>query len=86
MSVHPSDIDAYIKEKLASGQFHTREEFFLEAARVYRRLESRREQLQKEIEVGIRASEEGRVEPFDLADLKREVLSSMDEFGQPRSI
>ncbi len=59
------DIEQYINEKLASGEFHSREEFTEKAFRVYRELESRHDELRTEIQRRIQRAGQGDSRPLD---------------------
>ena len=68
----PSDIERYVEHKVASGQFASREEFTLEAIRVYRELETRHAELRQEIGRRIELADDGHVAPWDIEEIKAE--------------
>ena len=53
-----SDLDQYVEAKISSGEFGSREAFFLETARIYRELEASHADLKSLINARI-AEEEG---------------------------
>ena len=47
------DLEQYVRGKVASGAFRSREDFLMEAVRGYRELEARHELLKADVRVGI---------------------------------
>lgn len=76
------DLEQYVQQKVASGQFTSPEEFALEAMRLYRDLEGRHESLKKDVQAALEQSQEGRSEPLDMDCIKRELTDELDEQGQ----
>ena len=66
------NIDRYVQQKIASGQFASREEFSREAIRVYRELETQHAELQAEVQRRIAQVERGEVGPLDIEAVKAE--------------
>jgi hypothetical protein len=83
MSIHQQDLDAYIQHKLASGEFGSRDEFFLEAARVYRELEHREQEIRRAVKLGLDEADAGFVLPLDIEAIKRSLAARIDESGRP---
>jgi Arc/MetJ-type ribon-helix-helix transcriptional regulator len=54
MITYPADIEAYIQGKVASGEFQSYEDFATAAARLYREMEQRRDQLRADVQAAIR--------------------------------
>ncbi len=79
-----SDLDRYVDAKIASGEFGSKEEFFLETARVYRELESRHADLKLLLQERIEEANEGELAPLDINAIKAELAQELDEIGQPK--
>ena len=79
-----SDLEQYVQQKVASGRFASREEFALEAMRVYRELEASHESLKGDIQAAIEQSEKGKSELLDLDAIKKELTGELDEQGRGR--
>lgn len=79
-----SDLEHYLDAKVASGEFGSREEFFLEAARIYRQLESRHADLKSLIRERIEEADRGELEPLDIDAIKAELAQELDATGQPK--
>ena len=73
----PRDLDDYVREKLAAGQYGSAAELICEALRTLRKVElavpSAEEDLRREIDLGLREIEEGRVVEWDVAAMKRRI-------------
>lgn len=77
------DIEAYVQQKIASGQFRSREELAIEAIRVYRDLEARHAQLKSDVQAAIDEADQGRLEPLDIDEIKAELISEIGPDGRP---
>ena len=84
MSELSPDFEQYVQQKVASGRFASREEFALEAMRVYRELEARHESLKGDIQAAIEQSVKGKSELLDLDAIKKELTGELDEQGRGR--
>ena len=84
MSRLSPDIEQYVHQKVASGQFASPEEFATEAMRLYRDLEARHESLRGNVQAAIEQSEKGQSEPLDLDSIKKELNDELDEQGRGR--
>lgn len=84
MSTYPPDIEAYIEQKVASGQFRSRDEFAAEAARLYREMEVRRASLKADIAAAIDESERGLSAPLDIEAIKAELVDEIGPDGLPK--
>src|SRR5262245_5659946 len=84
MATFPADIEAYVQQKIASGQFSSREELAAEAVRVYRDLELKHRQLESDIQAAIREADAGLVEPLDIDAIKAELVSEIGTDGRKR--
>ena len=67
-----SNIDQYVHQKIASGQFSSREDFAREAFRVYRELETQHAELRAEVQQRIAQVERGETGPLDIEAIKAE--------------
>jgi Arc/MetJ-type ribon-helix-helix transcriptional regulator len=84
MSNPASDLDRYVDSKIASGEFASREEFFLETARVYRNMEARHADLKSLVRARIDEANQGELVPLDIDAIKAELAQELDEHGQPK--
>jgi hypothetical protein len=84
MATYPPELEQYVQQKLANGEFRDREEFAVEAARLYRELEIRHQQLKDDIQAAIEESDRGESRPLDIEAIKRQIMEEFDEHGQPR--
>ncbi len=75
-SVFPNDVQQFVDQAVASGDYTSIDEVVIDAVRTLRELKSRHESLRSDIEAGIRELDAGQGEPWDLAKLK-------DEFANP---
>ena len=84
MSHQTSDLDQYVHAKISSGEFGSREEFFLETARIYRELEARQADLKSLIKERINAADGSNLQPLDIDAIKAELAQELDASGQPK--
>ena len=82
MATFLPDVEAYVQQKIASGEFRSREELAAEAIRVYRDLEVKRVQLKSDIQAGIDEADQGLIEPLDIDAIKAELIAELDEDGR----
>ncbi|MGD0462585.1 MAG: type II toxin-antitoxin system ParD family antitoxin [Tepidisphaeraceae bacterium] len=70
--------ERYIREKLASGRYSSTDEVIAHALAVFRKVErilpAAQEDLRREIDIGLRDIEQGRLIDWDAESLKRELL------------
>jgi putative addiction module CopG family antidote len=71
------DIESYVQQKIATGQFGSREELAAEAIRIYRDLETKHAQLKSDVQAAIDEADQGLSEPLDMDSIKAEVLSAV---------
>ena len=76
-----SDIQQYVEQKLASGEYRTAEEFAAEAIRVYRELESKHVDLAAEVQRRIEQADAGGLGPLDIETIKAELSSELNQDG-----
>jgi putative addiction module CopG family antidote len=84
MLTYPPDIESYVQQTVAKGTFRSRDEFAVEAARLYREIESRREQLKSDIQAAIEEANRGESAPLDIEAIKRELTEELNLNGQPK--
>ena len=84
MTDSTSDLDQYLEAKISSGEFGSREEFFLETARIYRELETRHADAKSLIQERIDEADRGNLEPLDIDAIKAELAQELDATGQPK--
>ena len=82
MSGLSPDLEQYVQQKVASGQFASSEEFAVEAMRLYRELEHRHESLKADVQVALEQAEKGQSEPLDVDSIKAELTDELDEQGR----
>ena len=80
----PPDIDRYVQDKIARGEFASREEFVVKAARLYRDIEDQYRQLKADVQVGIAEADAGETDEWDLENIKAELHEELGPDGQPR--
>jgi putative addiction module CopG family antidote len=84
MATFPPDLEAYIQQKIATGQFGSRDELAVEAMRVYRDLETRRAQLKSDVQAAIDEADQGLAEPMDIDAIKAELTAELTPDGRKR--
>jgi putative addiction module CopG family antidote len=82
MATFPPDLEAYIQQKVASGQFSSPHELTVEAVRIYRELEARRAQLKSDVQAAIDESRQGLSEPLDMEAIKAELRAKWNSRGR----
>lgn len=83
MAIYPPDIEAYVQQKIASGEFGSRDELAAEAMRIYRQLEARRAQLKSDVQAAIDEAERGLSQPLDIEAIKAELSTELGPSGRP---
>ena len=81
MAGYPPELEAYIEQKVQSGEFSSRDDFQAEAIRLYRELEQRHQALKLDVAAALAESEQGESIPLDLDALKQELINEVDEQG-----
>ena len=82
MAAFPPDIEAYVQQKIASGQFHSRDELAVEAVRIYRALDAKHAQLKSDVQAAIDEAEQGLSVPLDIEAIKAELTAELETRGQ----
>jgi Arc/MetJ-type ribon-helix-helix transcriptional regulator len=72
------DIEAYVLQKIATGQFGSRDELAAEAIRVYRDLETKHAQLKSDVQAAIDEADRGLSKPLDIEAIKAELLADFE--------
>ena len=83
MSSLPPDLEAYVEQQLASGEFGSRDELTIEALRLLREVQEKRRQLKSDIQAAIDEADRGLSRPFDLEAIKAELNTEFDAKGLP---
>jgi len=82
MSRLSPDLEQYVQQKVASGQFTSQEEFAQEAMRLYRDIEARHESLKDDVRAALEQSEKGQSVPLDMDSIKSELHDELDQRGR----
>ena len=69
---YPPEIEAYVREQVASGRFANESEFATAAFEVYRELEQRHRELRAEVQRSLEQAARGEVSPLDTEATLRE--------------
>ncbi len=56
---YPPDLQDFVQQKIAAGVFRSADEFAVEAAKLYREIDSRREEFKSKVAAGIEQLESG---------------------------
>ena len=78
------DLEQYVQQKVASGQFSSSEEFAVEAMCLYRELEDRHALLKADVQIALEQSARGESAPLDMDAIKRELIDELDEQGRDK--
>jgi len=84
MSTLPPDLEAFVEQKISSGQFSSRDELTAEAVRLLRDLEVKRQQLKSDVQAAIDEADQGLCEPLDAEAIKAELNAEFDAKGLPK--
>lgn len=83
MVTYPPDLESYIQAKVSSGEFRSREDFVVEAAKLYRDIEQHRRELKSDIAAALVESSRGESAPLDIEAIKAELIDELDDQGDP---
>jgi antitoxin ParD1/3/4 len=79
----PPDLDEYVQEKLKSGEYASIEDVFIKAVRVMRNVEraipGAQDDLRREIDIGLKDVEEGRVAEWNLEEMQEELRRGFEQ-------
>ncbi len=84
MSTYPPDLESYVQQKIASGEFESVDEFAIEAARVYREIETREAELKAKINAALAEADAGLIAPLDIDEIKNELRAKLKSNGRGR--
>jgi Arc/MetJ-type ribon-helix-helix transcriptional regulator len=84
MATYPPDLEAYVQQKISTGEFGSREELAIEAVRLYREIERKRAQLKSDVQAAIDEADRGLCEPLDIEAIKAELRAGLDSQGRPK--
>jgi toxin ParE1/3/4 len=56
---YPPELQAFVQQKIAAGVFQSVDEFAIEAAQLYREIDSRREEIRSKVAAGMKQLESG---------------------------
>lgn len=84
MTAFPPDIEAYVQEKIAQGQFRSRDELAVEAVRLYREIELKHAHLKTDIQAALDEADRGLCEPLDIEAIQAELIAELDPNGRPK--
>jgi putative addiction module CopG family antidote len=72
----PPDVQQFVRQAIANGEYATEEELFTEAVRVLREVTERHRTLRADIQLAIDALDRGEGRPLDMGDIKAEVAGN----------
>ena len=83
MATFPPDLEAYIQQKISTGQFGSRDEMTREAIRVYR-TEMCHAQLKakSDVQAAIDEADQGLSGPLDIEAIKAKLIAEFDVDGR----
>ena len=68
------ELEAYVQQKLDSGQFNSRDDLIRETLEVYREIDRKQTELRQLIAERIAQADRGEVEPMDIAAIKARLI------------
>ena len=78
MATYPPDLEAYVQQKIDSGEFRSRDELAVEAVRLYREIEIKHAQLKADIQAALVEADRGLSKPLDIEAIKAELATELD--------
>ena len=78
MATYPPDLEAYVQQKIDSGEFRSRDELAVEAVRLYREIEIKHAQLKADIQAALDEADRGLSKPLDIEAIKTELAAELD--------
>ena len=84
MATQDTELQAYIDQKVASGEFDSAEDLAAEAIRVYRRMETDYELLRGEVQNRIKRADAGELIPMDMDAIKEKLRAKRNADGSPK--
>ena len=64
-TTYPADVEDFVAKQLTSGRFHSRDEVFVEAVRIFRELTDQHQALTSGIAASLKEEEEGNATLFE---------------------
>jgi Arc/MetJ-type ribon-helix-helix transcriptional regulator len=83
-TIFPPDLQGFIQQELASGDFQNESELLVRALEVYRELKTRDAQLRNEVQASIAAAERGEVTPLDMSQIIGILARELDPKNQSK--
>ena len=80
----PTDLQEYVNQKIASGQFASPEEFATEAIRVYRQIETDYESFKRDVQQRITEADSGKLKPLDIDVFKSKLIGELASNDSPK--
>ncbi len=77
------EITDFIAEEMATGTYADESALMAEALEVFRELKQRHGELRQQIQQSLEDEKAGRIAPFDVNEIVRELELELDEAGQP---
>jgi putative addiction module CopG family antidote len=84
MATQDTELQAYIDQKVASGEFGSAEDLAAEAIRVYRHMETDYELLRSEVQNRIKRADAGDLLPMDMEAIKEQLQGKRNINGSPK--
>ncbi len=84
MATQDTELQAYIDQKVASGEFDSAEDLAAEAIRVYRKMETDYELLRGEVQNRIKRADAGDLIPMDMEAIKVKLQGKRNTNGSPK--
>ena len=79
---YPPEIRAFVQQKIAAGVFQSADDFAIEAAKLYREIDRRREELKAKVVAGIAQLEAGEFIDLDGDDELRDYFEDVKRRGR----
>jgi putative addiction module CopG family antidote len=73
--LYPPDIQQFVQEAVATGEFASEEDVVVTAVRTLRELKNRQQTLKNDIQAAIDEIEQGQGEVWDVAELDRQLVN-----------
>lgn len=75
----PSELDAFVRQALASGRYRSETELVADALRLLRNRDRKWDALREDIQAGLQDLDEGGAVPLDFEDIKRRGRESLTQ-------
>jgi hypothetical protein len=84
LDAYPSDLQAFVQQKIATGEFKSADEFAVQAARVYREIDLRHQKLKQSVVEAIADIEAGNYLHLKSDDELRQFGEDVNRRGRER--